>query len=85
MSELPIVAKAGQSTLAGFWAVDPDAGIVYSSSSIGATGTGTGRVATWSFTTNFPGVYNVETIFYDDRGGFAVVNSPVIVKPWWSF
>lgn len=83
--ELPIVTKAGQSAFAGFWAVDPDTDMVYSSSNIGATGRGIGGSSTWTFSTNFPGVYSVDTVFYDERGGFAIVNSPVIVKPWWSF
>ena len=83
--ELPIVTKAGQSAVAGFWAVDPDADMVYSSSNIGATGRSIGGGSTWTFSTNFPGLYSVDTVFYDERGGFTIVNSPVIVKPWWSF
>ncbi len=83
--ELPITFSAGQSGMAGFMVIEPDFDILYTSSSIGSMGRYTDGSPVWSFSTNFPGWYSLDTAFYDERGGFAIARSPVYVKPWWSF
>jgi len=82
---LPIVSKAGGSATAAFWVIDPDYEYFYTSSSIGATGRLSDGTPVWTFSTNFPGWYTTQNVFYDQRGGFAQISAPVYVKPWWSF
>ncbi|MGA1841129.1 MAG: hypothetical protein ACMUIU_10940 [bacterium] len=81
----PMVIKAGQSSSFNYWVIDPDADQLYSSSSFGSTGQYMNRSLGWSFSPNFPGQYLMEAVVYEERGGFAVMRSPVYVKPWWSF
>ncbi|MGA1844396.1 MAG: hypothetical protein ACMUIS_07520 [bacterium] len=81
----PMVTKAGQTASWTFGVIDPDADQVYASSSIGASGQPIAGTLNWSFTPNFPGVYLLNTTVYDERGGFARIQAPVVVKPWWSF
>ena len=85
MPNFPIVLKSGQSSTIPFGVLDPDGDRLYVSSNIGATGQDMGGYMTWSFNTNFPGTYFVNTMVYDERGGYALMGSPVTVKPWWSF
>lgn len=85
MPSYPIVLKSGQSSTLAFGVLDPDADHLYVSSNIGATGQDMGGYMTWSFTPNFPGTYLVNTMVYDERGGYALMGSPIFVKPWWSF
>lgn len=81
----PMVMKAGQSSTFNYWVVDPDADQLYSSSNFGSTGQYVNGILGWSFSPNFPGQYSMQTVAYDERGGFAIMRSPVFVKPWWSF
>jgi len=85
MPNYPIVLKAGQSSTIPFRVIDPDLERLYVSSNIGSTGSGMGGNMMWSFSPNFPGNYLVDTMVYDERGGFALMRYPVSVKPWWSF
>jgi len=41
--------------------------------------------AIYNFTTNFPGVYYIEIIAHDIRGGFCVVNFILDIQPWWTY
>jgi len=81
----PMVTNAGQNTTWTFGVIDPDADWVFASSSVGASGQPIAGTLTWSITPNFPGVYLMNSMVYDERGGFALMRSPVVVKPWWSF
>ena len=81
----PMVMKAGQTSTFNYWVIDPDADQLYSSSNFGSTGQYANGSLGWSFSPNFPGQYLMETVVYDERGGFALMRSPVYVKPWWSF
>jgi hypothetical protein len=81
----PMVMKAGQSSTFNFWVMDPDADQLYSSSNFGSTGRYMNGILGWNFSPNFPGQYLMESVAYDERGGFAVMRSPVYVKSWWSF
>lgn len=81
----PMVIKAGQTSTFNYWVIDPDSDQLYSSSSFGSTGQYINGSFGLSFSPNFPGQYLTETVVYDERGGFALMRSPVYVKPWWSF
>ncbi|MGA1864522.1 MAG: hypothetical protein ACMUHX_05620, partial [bacterium] len=65
--------------------MDPDGDEIYFSCNIGSCGrTASGKIM-WTFTTNFPGSYLAEIVFFDIRGGYSIVTIDIIVKPWWSF
>jgi len=81
----PMVINAGQSSTFNYWVIDPDADRLYSTSNFGSTGQYANGSFAWNFSPNFPGLYIVDTVVYDERGGFAAMRSPVYVKPWWSF
>jgi len=81
----PIVLKAGQTSNLTYRVIDPDADTFYSFSNLGATGSYADGYLNWSFSPNFPGNYLVDTVVYDERGGFSVMRSAVYVKPWWSY
>jgi len=65
--------------------MDPDGDEVYYSCNIGSCGKRSNGDFIWTFTTNFPGFYNVQIIAYDIRGGYAIIHIAVEVKPWWSW
>lgn len=81
----PVVLKAGQTSNLTYRVIDPDAESFYSFSNLGATGSYADGYLNWSFSPNFPGNYIVDTVVYDERGGFSVMRSAVYVKPWWSY
>lgn len=83
-ADVPIFAKAGQTTYSTLSVIDPDTEAVYFSSNLGATGRTSGGDIAWSFSPTFPGLYVMNTVAYDARGGFAVMSTPVFVRPWWS-
>jgi len=86
--EQPIVVKAGEEVILHspqFIVVDADGDELYASCNIGSCGRGPDGNFIWQFQSNFPGSYLVEIVFYDIRGGYAVVEMFVDVKPWWSY
>jgi hypothetical protein len=64
---------------------DPDGDEIYASCNIGTCGRGATGNFIWKFQSNFPGSYMVEIVFYDIRGGYAVMEFFLDVKPWWSY
>jgi len=83
-----MVVKAGEEvilTAPDIKIVDPDGDEVYASCNIGAVGRTADGGFMWTFQSNFPGVYRVEIIFYDIRGGYVIVRNTLVVKPWWSY
>ncbi|MGA1791736.1 MAG: hypothetical protein ACMUIM_09630 [bacterium] len=82
----PEVVRAGQELIITEMNIqDPDGDELYASCNIGSMGrTADGRFF-WTFQSNFPGFYHVEVIFYDIRGGYAIMRIEVAVKPWWSY
>jgi hypothetical protein len=84
----PVVLRAGEEfTLhaPNFDVEDPDGDEIYASCNIGSCGRDVHGDFIWTFQTNFPGSYAVEIVFYDIRGGYAIMEFFVDVKPWWSF
>ncbi|MGA1791550.1 MAG: hypothetical protein ACMUIM_08690 [bacterium] len=66
-----------------FFAVeDPDGDEVYASCNIGTVGKDPTGNFMWKFQSNFPNTYIVEILFFDVRGGEAIMEFPVEVKPW---
>jgi hypothetical protein len=82
----PEVVRAGEELIITEMNIlDPDGDELYASCSVGSMGrTADGRFF-WTFQSNFPGFYHVEVIFYDIRGGYAIMRIEVEVKPWWSY
>lgn len=80
----PLNIKAGQTATAYVSVVDPDMENVFYSSNFGSTGRTAGGDITWTFTPTFPGLYVLNTLAYDPRGGYVSQNTVVHVRPWWS-
>jgi hypothetical protein len=84
----PVVLRAGEEFILhtpNFTVEDPDGDEIYASCNIGSCGRAPSDNFIWTFQTNFPGSYLVEIVFYDIRGGYAVMEFFVDVKPWWSY
>jgi hypothetical protein len=84
----PVVIKAGEEFILhtpNFAVEDPDGDQIYASCNIGTCGRGPSGDFIWKFQSNFPGSYLVEIIFYDIRGGYAILNFFLDVKPWWTY
>ncbi|MGA1865091.1 MAG: hypothetical protein ACMUHX_08520 [bacterium] len=82
----PEVVRAGEELIITEMNIqDPDGDELYTTCNIGSMGrTADGRFF-WTFQSNFPGFYHVEVMFYDIRGGYAIMRIEVEVKPWWSY
>jgi hypothetical protein len=84
----PVVIKAGEEFMLHHPKLvveDPDGDLIYASCNIGSCGRAPDGSFIWRFQSNFPGSYIVEIIFYDIRGGYAVMDFFLDVKPWWSY
>jgi hypothetical protein len=84
----PVTLKAGQEFILHSPKIqveDPDGDQLYASCNIGSCGRMADGSFMWRFQSNFPGSYNVEIVFYDIRGGYAIMDFFVDVKPWWSY
>jgi hypothetical protein len=84
----PVVIKAGEEFILhtpNFAVEDPDGDQIYASCNIGTCGRAPDGSFIWKFQSNFPGSYMVEIIFYDIRGGYAIMEFFLDVKPWWSY
>jgi hypothetical protein len=84
----PVVIKAGEEFLMHHPIIaveDPDGDEIYASCNIGSCGRLTDGSFVWRFQSNFPGSYLVEIIFYDIRGGYAILDFFLDVKPWWTY
>jgi hypothetical protein len=84
----PVVIKAGEEFILhtpNFAVEDPDGDQIYASCNIGSCGRAPDGSFIWRFQSNFPGSYMVEIIFYDIRGGYAIMEFFLDVKPWWSY
>jgi len=84
----PVVIKAGEEVILhtpNFAVKDPDGDELYASCNIGSCGRDANGNFIWTFHSNFPGSYLVEIIFYDIRGGYAVMEFFLDVNPWWSY
>jgi hypothetical protein len=84
----PVVIKAGEEFILhtpNFAVEDPDGDQIYASCNIGSCGRAPDGSFMWRFQSNFPGSYVVEIIFYDIRGGYAIMKFFLDVKPWWSY
>ena len=84
----PVVIKAGEEFILhtpNFSVEDPDGDQIYASCNIGSCGRSPDGSFIWTFQSNFPGSYMVEIVFYDIRGGYAIMEFFVDVKPWWSY
>ncbi len=84
----PVVIHAGEELILhapSFVVEDPDGDELYASSNLGSCGHSPDGSFIWTFQTNFPGVYTAEIIFYDIRGGYAIMEFLMDVKPWWSY
>jgi len=84
----PVTMVAGQEFILhtpNFAVEDPDGDEIYASCNIGTCGRTPSGDFMWKFQSNFPGSYMVEIVFYDIRGGYAVMEFFVDVKPWWSY
>ncbi|MGA1795344.1 MAG: hypothetical protein ACMUIL_05725 [bacterium] len=80
--------KAGEEFILhspNFAVEDPDGDEIYASCNIGSCGRAPDGSFIWKFQSNFPGSYMVEIIFYDIRGGYAIMEFFLDVKPWWSY
>ncbi|MGA1841743.1 MAG: hypothetical protein ACMUIU_14055 [bacterium] len=84
----PMVVKAGEEVILHypqFIVVDADGDQLYASCNVGSCGRDTNGNFIWKFQSNFPGSYLVEIVFYDIRGGYAIMELFLDVKPWWSY
>jgi hypothetical protein len=84
----PVVMNAGEEFILhspNFSVEDPDGDAIYASCNIGTCGRGPNGDFIWKFQSNFPGSYVVEIVFYDIRGGYAIMEFFLDVKPWWSY
>jgi hypothetical protein len=84
----PVVIKAGEEFILHHPTLnveDPDGDEIYASCNIGSCGRAPEGQFTWKFQSNFPGSYMVEIVFYDIRGGYAVMEFFLDVKPWWTY
>ncbi len=84
----PVVIKAGEEFMLhhpNLAVEDPDGDEIYASCNIGSCGRTPDGSFIWRFQSNFPGSYIVEIIFYDIRGGYAIMSFFLDVKPWWSY
>ena len=63
------VIRAGKEIILNSRAEDPDGDEVYASCNIGSIGQVGNGDTIWTFQTNFPGIYRLEIIFFDIRGG----------------
>jgi hypothetical protein len=84
----PVVIKAGEEFIMpspDIKVEDPDGDALYASCNIGTCGRAQDGAFIWKFQSDFPGSYVVEIIFYDIRGGYAIVEFFLDVKPWWSY
>ncbi|MGA1791293.1 MAG: hypothetical protein ACMUIM_07390 [bacterium] len=84
----PVVIRAGEEFnlhAPNFAVEDPDGDQIYASCNIGSCGRLPDDSFLWSFQSNFPGSYLIEIIFYDIRGGYAIMEFFLEVKPWWSY
>jgi hypothetical protein len=84
----PVVMNAGEEFILhtpNFAVEDPDGDQIYASCNIGTCGRGPNGDFIWKFQSDFPGSYIVEIIFYDIRGGYAIMEFFLDVKPWWSY
>jgi hypothetical protein len=85
---IPVVVRAGEEVIIvspDFIVTDPDGDQMYATCNIGSVGQTADGGFMWTFQTNFPGAYMVEIIWYDIRGGYAIMRLLVEVKPWWSY
>ncbi|MGA1791303.1 MAG: hypothetical protein ACMUIM_07440 [bacterium] len=62
---------------------DPEGDEIYASCNIGTCGKDPEGNFYWKFQSNFPGSYMIEIIFKDTKGGYAVMEFFLDVKPWW--
>lgn len=81
----PRAIRAGEEIILNARAEDPDGDEVYASCNIGSIGQVANGDTIWTFQTNFPGIYRLEIIFFDIRGGYASANISIEVVPWWSY
>ncbi|MGA1844998.1 MAG: hypothetical protein ACMUIS_10600 [bacterium] len=84
----PVVIKAGEEFILhtpNFSVEDPDGDQLYASCNLGSCGCAPDGSFIWTFQSNFPGSYMVEIVFYDIRGGYAVMEFFLDVKPWWTY
>lgn len=84
----PVVIKAGEEFILHHPILsveDPDGDELYASCNIGSCGRAPDGQFQWKFQSNFPGSYLVEIVFYDIRGGYAIMQFFLDVKPWWSY
>ena len=84
----PQVAKAGEEfllTSPTLNIVDPDGDKLYFSCNIGSCGTSSNGDFYWHLYTHFPGLYKIEIVAFDIRGGYAIITIDLDVRPWWSF
>ena len=64
---------------------DPDGNRLLAYSNVGEMQRITGNNFMWRFQSHFPGLYRVQIVFYDNRGGSVTMTFSVDVKPWWSY
>jgi hypothetical protein len=64
---------------------DPDGNKLFASSNVGDIQRITGDDFMWRFQSHFPGLYRVQIVFYDNRGGSVTMTFSVDVNPWWSY
>lgn len=81
----PRVIRAGEEIVLNARAEDPDGDEVYASCNFGSIGQVANGDTIWTFQTNFPGIYTLEIVFFDIRGGYASATTSVEVVPWWSY
>ncbi|MGA1864666.1 MAG: hypothetical protein ACMUHX_06345, partial [bacterium] len=81
----PKKIRAGEEIILNARAIDPDGDYVYASCNIGSIGMVANGDSIWTFQTNFPGIYILEIVFFDMRGGYTSRTASIQVVPWWSY
>jgi len=86
--ENSISLRAGEELILGppdIEVYDPDENRLFASSNVGDMQRITGNDFMWRFQSHFPGLYRVQIVFYDNRGGSVTMTFSVDVNPWWSY
>lgn len=83
-----VIVKAGNEAMVHYPDLvveDPDGDDIHASCNIGTCRPDGYGGFVWTLKTNFPGLYEVQIIFFDVRGGYSTMEFQVDVKTWWSF
>ena len=86
--EALVTVRAGQELILAtpdIGVYDPDGDELFASCNIGSIKQNGKNNFIWTFSTYFPGLYEVQIIFFDIYGEYKIMEFIIDVKPWWSY